>query len=140
MSYNKSVNWYVTSELKPLAKKLEAYINKRGTPKVKVRVRKSVIFIDAPIYAAFQDQGVKGKNGGRSLSGFKYKDKAPPSNVFARYTDDLNHQYNIAQKIYRDGIKPKLYIKKSIGHFAPQTKRAIDSAIKNYTDIEVFKL
>ena len=130
----------MTQELKPVAKKIEAKINSKGTPLVKIRVKNSTIFVDAPYYAIFQDKGVAGNKSGRSLAGFKYKDKMPPPFVFERYTDDPRIQYAIAKSIQKKGFPAKKYIDSTLGHYSPQIARALDKGIEKYTDKEVFKI
>jgi len=145
MGYNKSLKWYLTKEYKPIAKKMENRINKKGSPRVKVKIVKGEFFIDAPDYAKFQDMGVKGASGGRTNSKrnygreFKYTDKMPPPSAFERYTSDPGEQFAIAKSIYHKGIPAKKYILATMGFFAPQIKRATDRAVKNYTDNEIMK-
>ena len=141
--YKKSINWYISRELRPLSKKIEAYINKKGSPKVKLRVQNDSIFVIAPYYAKFQDKGVKGVDSGHSTAKPAYsygKNGMPPAVAFERYTSDITEQFKIARAIYKKGIKPKKYIDKSFGHFAPQIAKAIDRGITKYTDIEIFNI
>jgi len=143
MAYKKSLNWYVSRELRPVAKKMQSWINKRGTPKVKVLVTakaKPVLFIAQPYYAKFQDKGVKGVERGKSLAGYKYKKGYNPADVpsakhFKRYGE--KYMYGIAQKIYKDGIPAKKYIMKGWGHFAPQVTAAIKRGGTKYIKTEI---
>jgi len=138
MAYKKSIDWYISRELRPVAKKLEKWINKRGTPKVKVLVTRNKLYIKAPYYAKFQDKGVKGVSGGSSLAGYKYgKRGAPPPAAFARYTTDISEQFAISRSIYQKGFKAKKYIDKGIGHFAPQVTKAITRGGTKYIKTEI---
>ena len=130
MGYTKSIDWYISRELRPVGKKLEKWINTRGTPKVKVEVRRTTLFINAPSYAKYQDKGVAGNKSGKSLAGYKYGSEMPPPSAFSRYTDDKGEQFAIAKSIQEKGFKAKKYIDKGIGHFAPQTSAAIKRGTK----------
>ena len=138
MGYKKSMNWYISRELRPVAKKLEKWINRRGTPKVKVIVTKNKLLITAPFYAKFQDKGVKGVKSGKSLAGYKYgKRGAPPPAAFSRYTTDISEQFAISRSIYQNGFKAKKYIDKGVGHFAPQVSAAIKRGGTKYIKTEI---
>ena len=79
-------------------------------------------------YGFFQDRGVKGKESCKSLSGFKYKDKAPPASAFSqwaikklpkqtrdskgRFVSRKSLQFALARHIYKKGIKPTLFFTK----------------------------
>ena len=138
MGYNKSIDWYISRELRPVGKKLEKWINKRGTPKVRVEVKRTKLFINAPYYAKFQDKGVAGNKSGKSLAGYKFKGKMPPPVVFEKYTSDVSEQFAIAKSIQKKGFKAKKYIDKGVGHFAPQVSAAIKRGTSAYIKIEIF--
>ena len=138
MAYKKGLNWYISKELKKVGRKLEKYINKRGTPHVQIRVKQAVLYISRPYYADFQDKGVKGVRGGRSIGNkYRYKDKMPPASAFERYTTNPTEQIRISNAIYNKGLKPKKYISKSIGHFAPQISKAIQKGTREYYSNEI---
>lgn len=140
MNYTKSIDWYISRELRPVGKKLEKWINARGTPKVKVVVKKTVLAIVAPSYAKYQDKGVAGNSSGKSLAGYKFGSKMPPPSAFSRYTSDTGEQFAIARSIQKKGFKAKKYIDKGIGHFAPQTSAAVKRGTSVYIKTEVFPL
>jgi len=142
MGYNKSLEWYLSREYKPIAKKIEKRINQKGSPKVKVRMVKANFVFEAPFYAKFQDQGVKGVSGGRSNAkpAYKYTNKMPPPSAFERYTKDPGEQFAIAKAIFQKGIPAKKYILATWGFFAPQVKKATDRATQKYINIEVLKI
>ena len=139
--YNKGLSWYISKEVKKVAVKIENKINSKNIPKVSVRTEvkgeQVQIIIDAPDYAKYQDKGVAGVDSGRSLAGYKYKNKMPPPDAFSRYTSDKSGQFAIAKSIYNKGIPAKKYIDTTIGHYAPQVKKAIDRGVRNYTDIKL---
>ena len=75
-------------------------------------------------YGFYQDRGVKGKKGGKSLDGYKYTNKMPPPKAFDKWTvrkgiaprdkegrfikrKSLN--FLIARSIFNKGIKPTLF-------------------------------
>jgi len=75
-------------------------------------------------YGFFQDRGVKGTKGGRSLDGYKYTTKMPPPRAFDKWTirkgiaprdktgkfkNRKGLNYAIAKSIYEKGIKPTLF-------------------------------
>jgi len=79
-------------------------------------------------YMWFQDQGVQGKEKGRSESGFKYTNKRPPAKAFDKWSirrglaprdaqgkfmsrQSLN--FALANFIYKNGIKPSLFFTKA---------------------------
>ncbi len=136
--YNKGADWYISKEAKPVAKKLEKRINKSGTPKVKVGIvtKNEVVNIEikAPLYAKYQDKGVKGIESGRSLAGYKFGSKMPPPKAFSRYASKEKEQFAIAKSVHKKGIPAKKHIESSIGFFAPQFKKAADRGVKKYVD------
>jgi hypothetical protein len=78
-------------------------------------------------YGFYQDRGVKGKKGGKSLDGYIYTNKMPPPKAFDKWTvrkgiaprdkegrfikrKSLN--FLIARSIFNKGIKPTLFFTK----------------------------
>mgnify|MGYP003123303061 FL=1 len=78
-------------------------------------------------YGFYQDRGVKGKKGGKSLDGYQYTNKMPPPKAFDKWTvrkgiaprdkegrfikrKSLN--FLIARSIFNKGIKPTLFFTK----------------------------
>lgn len=101
-------------------------------------------------YGFFQDRGVKGKESGKSLSGFKYKDKAPPASAFSQwavkklpkatrnskgqFVSRKSLQFALAKHIYKKGIKPTLFFTKP---YEKNFKKLPEEIIKRYNlDIE----
>lgn len=95
-------------------------------------------------YGYFQDRGVKGVKGGKSLSGFSYKDKMPPASAFDKWTvrkglaprtregqfktrKQLN--FAIARKVYLYGIKPTEFFTKP---FESAFKNLPDEMVESY--------
>ena len=103
-------------------------------------------------YGFFQDRGVKGKKSGKSLSGYKYKDKAPPASAFSqwaikkmprqtrdskgRFVSRKSLQFALARHIYNHGIKPTLFFTKP---FEKHFRRFPDELIERYK-LDVDKL
>ena len=101
-------------------------------------------------YGFFQDRGVKGKERGKSLSGFKYKDKAPPPKAFdkwaikklpkatrnskGQFVSRKSLTFALSRYIYKNGIKPTLFFTKP---FTKYTQNLPTDIIKKYSlDIE----
>jgi hypothetical protein len=101
-------------------------------------------------YGFFQDRGVKGKEKGKSLSGFKYKDKAPPPKAFdkwaikklpkatrnskGQFVSRKSLTFALSRYIYKNGIKPTLFFTKP---FEKHFKRLPEEIIEKYKlDIE----
>lgn len=79
-------------------------------------------------YGFFQDRGVQGKKGGKSLEGYKYTDKAPPASAFSQwaikkfpeqtrnskgqFVSRKSLQFALANHIFNYGIKPTLFFTK----------------------------
>ena len=89
-------------------------------------------------YGFFQDRGVQGVKSGRSLSGFKYKDKMPPAKAFdkwnikrglaprdkgGKFLSRKALNFAMARHIYNYGIKPTEFFSKPF-----------DAAFKNLPD------
>jgi len=103
-------------------------------------------------YGFFQDRGVKGKKSGKSLSGYKYKRKAPPASAFSQwaikklpkqtrnskgqFVSRKSLQFALARHIYNHGIKPTLFFTKP---FEKHYRRLPDELIKRYK-LDVDKL
>jgi hypothetical protein len=101
-------------------------------------------------YGFFQDRGVKGKEKGKSLSGFKYKDKAPPPKAFdkwaikklpkatrnskGQFVSRKSLTFALSRYIQKNGIKPTLFFTKP---FEKHFKRLPEEIIEKYKlDIE----
>jgi hypothetical protein len=96
-------------------------------------------------YGFFQDRGVKGKEKGKSLSGFKYKDKAPPPKAFdkwaikklpkatrnskGQFVSRKSLTFALSRYIYKNGIKPTLFFTKP---FEKHFKRLPEEIIEKY--------
>ena len=95
-------------------------------------------------YGFYQDRGVKGKKGGKSLDGYKYTNKMPPPKAFDKWTvrkgiaprdkegrfikrKSLN--FLIARSIFNKGIKPTLFFTRP---FEKYFKRLPDEMIEKY--------
>ena len=95
-------------------------------------------------YGFYQDRGVKGKKGGKSLDGYKYTNKMPPPRAFDKWTvrkgiaprdkegrfikrKSLN--FLIARSIFNKGIKPTLFFTRP---FEKYFKRLPDEMIEKY--------
>ena len=79
-------------------------------------------------YGFFQDRGVQGVKGGKSLEGYKYTSKAPPASAFSQwaikklpeqtrnskgqFVSRKSLQFALARHIYNYGIKPTLFFTK----------------------------
>lgn len=96
-------------------------------------------------YGFFQDRGVKGTEKGKSLSGFKYKDKAPPPKAFdkwaikklpkatrnskGQFVSRKSLTFALSRYIYKNGIKPTLFFTKP---FEKHFKRLPEEIIERY--------
>ena len=96
-------------------------------------------------YGFFQDRGVKGTEKGKSLSGFKYKDKAPPPKAFdkwaikklpkatrnskGQFVSRKSLTFALSRYIYKNGIKPTLFFTKP---FEKHFKRLPEEIIEKY--------
>ena len=95
-------------------------------------------------YGFYQDRGVRGKKGGKSLDGYKYTNKMPPPKAFDKWTvrkgiaprdkegrfikrKSLN--FLIARSIFNKGIKPTLFFTRP---FEKYFKRLPDEMIEKY--------
>ena len=103
-------------------------------------------------YGFFQDRGVKGTEKGKSLSGFKYKDKAPPPKAFdkwaikklpkatrnskGQFVSRKSLTFALSRYIYKNGIKPTLFFTKP---FEKHFKRLPEEIIERYK-LDIYKL
>ena len=86
-------------------------------------------------YGVYKDRGVQGKKSGKSLDGYKYTNKMPPSKAFDKWTvrkgiaprdkqgkfikrKSLN--FLIARSIFEKGIKPTLFFTKPFEKYFKQ--------------------
>lgn len=143
----------VISEAKRNLRKQNTTGNLSKSLKSRVKESKNSIEITFNMepYGFFQDRGVKGKKSGRSLSGFKYKDKAPPTKAFhrwaikkgittgkdpktGRFVSIKSLKFALSRHIYNHGIKPTLFFTKP---FEKHYKKFPDEIIKRYgLDVE----
>lgn len=97
-------------------------------------------------YGDFIDKGVRGKESGRSLAGYRYTTKKPPvrflrtwlkrkTNKF-RSRDLTSRAYAVQNVIYKRGIKPTQFFSRP---FEREFKRLPDELIEAYgLDVEDF--
>ena len=102
-------------------------------------------------YGFYQDRGVQGKKSGKSLDGYKYTNKMPPSKAFDKWTvrkgiaprdkqgkfikrKSLN--FLIARSIFEKGIKPTLFFTKP---FEKYFKQLPDELVEKY-DLDLQRL
>jgi len=95
-------------------------------------------------YGFYQDRGVQGKKSGKSLDGYKYTNKMPPSKAFDKWTvrkgiaprdkqgkfikrKSLN--FLIARSIFNKGIKPTMFFTKP---FEKYFKRLPNELVEKY--------
>ena len=95
-------------------------------------------------YGFYQDRGVQGKKSGKSLDGYKYTNKMPPSKAFDKWTvrkgiaprdkqgkfikrKSLN--FLIARSIFNKGIKPTMFFTKPFEKFF---KKLPDELVDKY--------
>ncbi|BAQ92768.1 hypothetical protein [uncultured Mediterranean phage uvMED] len=142
----------VISEAKRNLRKQKHTGNLSKSLKSRVKESKNSIEITFKMnaYGFFQDRGVKGKKSGKSLSGFKYRDKAPPPKAFdkwavkklpnatrnekGQFVSRKSLTFALSRHIYNHGIKPTLFFTKP---FEKHLKRLPDELIERYKlDIE----
>ena len=97
-------------------------------------------------YGFFQDRGVKGTKSGKSLDGYKYTNKMPPSSAFdkwivkkgfkdtirdkkGRFVKRKGLAFIIARSIFEKGIKPTLFFTKPFEKFY---KRLPNELVEKY--------
>lgn len=96
-------------------------------------------------YGVFQDVGVKGKRGGRSLRDYSYKSKRPPAEPFEKWIKQkgikgrdkktgrfISHKslsFIIANKIFMQGIQPSLFFTRPFNKYF---KTLPDEMIEKY--------
>jgi len=145
----------VISEAKRNLRKQNTSGNLSKSLKSRVKESKNSIEItfNMDAYGFFQDRGVQGKKSGRSLSGFKYKDKAPPTKAFhrwaikkgittgkdpktGRFVSIKSLKFALSRHVYNHGIKPTLFFTKP---FTKYTKKLPNEIIEKYK-LDVDKL
>ena len=114
------------------------------------------VTVEMDDYGFYQDQGVNGVGYVQTKSGradrrykvnrpvvknapFSYKDKMPPTSAFKGYTSNVGHQYAIAWSVYRNGIKPKNFIKPIMDKVEIDLLNMAEEDILLYLDIEINK-
>ena len=85
------------------------------------------VFFEMNEYGFYQDRGVKGTKGGKSLDNFAYTNKMPPPKAFDKWTvrkgiapRDVKGKFQsrkglnfaIARSIFEKGIKPTMFFTK----------------------------
>jgi hypothetical protein len=104
-------------------------------------------------YGIFQDRGVRGTESGRSLDGFRFRNKMPPIKPIAEWAKFKNIRlrnkkgqfakgdyktigYIISRNIYKKGIKPSLFFTKP---FEKAFKNLPNELVEAYgLDVEQF--
>ncbi len=106
------------------------------------------IRFDMEDYGMFLDRGVRGKKGGKSLSGFSFKSKMPPRNPIMNWAKKRNIRlrdekgkfqkgnYNtiaflIQRSIFRKGIKPSLFFTKPFYRAFDRLPKELAQALVN---------
>jgi len=112
------------------------------------------VTVEMDDYGYYQDQGVNGVGYVQTKSGradkrykvnrpviknapFSYKDKMPPASAFKGYTSNVGHQYAIAWSVYRNGIRPKNFIKPIVDRVEKDLLDMAEEDILLYLDIEI---
>jgi len=112
------------------------------------------VTVEMDDYGFYQDQGVNGVGYVQTKSGradkrykvnrsvvknapFSYKDKMPPASAFSAYTSNVGHQYAIAWSVYRNGIRPKNFIKPIVEKVEKDLLNMAEQDILLYLDIEI---
>lgn len=95
---------------------------------VKIEVKGNTLSIVMAPYGKYVNYGVGGNTYGSSLPDqdgrvHRYGSKMPPPSVFGVYTSDKSHQFAIAKKIQKFGIKARPFI--------PDTQDQIWSALND---------
>ena len=95
-------------------------------------------------YGFYQDRGVRGKKGGKSLDGYKYTNKMPPPKAFDKWAikkgiapRDIKGKFKsrkglnfaLARSIFEKGIKPTMFFTKP---FEKYYKKLPEELIEKY--------
>jgi len=102
------------------------------------------VFFEMNEYGFYQDRGVKGTKGGKSLDNFAYTNKMPPPKAFDKWTvrkgiapRDVKGKFKsrkglnfaIARSIFEKGIKPTMFFTKP---FEKAYKQLPEELIEKY--------
>ncbi len=102
------------------------------------------VFFEMAEYGFYQDRGVKGTKGGKSLDNFAYTNKMPPPKAFDKWTvrkgiapRDVKGKFQsrkglnfaIARSIFEKGIKPTMFFTKP---FEQAYKQLPEELIEKY--------
>lgn len=102
------------------------------------------VFFEMNEYGFYQDRGVKGTKGGKSLDNFAYTNKMPPPKAFDKWTvrkgiapRDVKGKFQsrkglnfaIARSIFEKGIKPTMFFTKP---FEKAYKQLPEELIEKY--------
>ena len=113
--------------LKKLKKDTTGKLSKSIKSDVKQMPNSIRVFFEMNEYGFYQDRGVKGTKGGKSLDNFAYTNKMPPPKAFDKWTvrkgiapRDVKGKFKsrkglnfaIARSIFEKGIKPTMFFTK----------------------------
>ena len=106
MNYDKTNKIYRATER--IKSRIDSIVHRHFNVEVDIE-SDGTIDINAEDYFKYQDDGVRGTEGGNTRGGYRYNDKMPPPSSFSKYTADKQAQFAIAKSIQQKGIKPHDY-------------------------------
>ena len=137
----------VVSEAKNNIAKQNSTGNLQNSIKGRVKVSKNSVEIvfSMNAYGFFQDKGVQGVKGGKSLENYKYTNKKPPASAFSQwvikkfpeqtrnakgqFVSRKGLQFALANHVYNYGIKPTMFFTKP---FDKYYKKLPDELVAKY--------